>query len=128
VETEFEDRLAEVRVALIDYLKDTGGESFADLLPEPKTGDNPGATPAVKVAGGTHVEQDTKVPGDTMVYHAEGKKRVHVEGCKRLTADLEKLTKMTWAEAQKKGLPLCSRCPGSTTPGKGNPAPAAKSK
>jgi hypothetical protein len=27
---------------------------------------------------------------------------------------------MTLAEAQERGLPLCSRCPGSTTPGKRN--------
>ena len=69
---------------------------------------------------------DAKLPGDTIVFHNEGKKRVHVEGCRRLTKDPEeraKMTKMTLAEAQKKGLRLCSRCPGSTTPGKGNPDP-----
>ena len=31
--------------------------------------------------------------------------------------ELEKLEKMTLGEALKKGLPLCSRCPGSTTEG-----------
>ena len=57
---------------------------------------------------------------DTVVYHAPGKNRVHVKECKRLTkdpAELAKLTKMTYAEAKEKNLPLCSRCPGSTTTG-----------
>mgnify|MGYP000166842061 CR=1 FL=1 len=35
----------------------------------------------------------------------------------RAAGDLAKLL----AEAEAKGLPLCSRCPGSSTPGKGNP-------
>lgn len=59
-------------------------------------------------------------PGDTIVYHLPGKDRVHVEACKRLTqepAELAKFAKMTLAEAKAKNLPLCSRCPGSTTPG-----------
>lgn len=63
---------------------------------------------------------DQPITGDTTVYHA-GKKRVHIIGCRRLTSnpdELAKLTKMTLAEAQAKGLPPCSRCPGSTTPGK----------
>ena len=66
--------------------------------------------------------------GDTKVYHAAGKKRVHIEGCRRLPVDRDAYTKMTMAEADKKGLPLCSRCPGSTTQGKGNAAPEAVSK
>lgn len=73
--------------------------------------------------------EETKVPGDTIVYRAEGKKRVHVVGCRRLTKDpeeLAKMEKMTLAEAEAKGWPLCSRCPGSTTPGKGNPEPQVK--
>ncbi|MCB1129638.1 MAG: hypothetical protein KDN05_00815 [Verrucomicrobiae bacterium] len=56
---------------------------------------------------------------DTVVYHSPGKNRVHVEACKRLTkdpAELAKFTRMSYADATKKGLPLCSRCPGSTTP------------
>lgn len=60
-----------------------------------------------------------KPPGDTVVYHAPGKNRVHVVGCRRLTqdpAELAKMTKMTLAEAEAKGLQLCSRCPGSDTP------------
>ena len=62
---------------------------------------------------------DAKPAGDTVVYHAEGKNRVHVEGCRRMPSDpaeRAKMTRMTLAEAEAKGLPLCSRCPGSTTP------------
>lgn len=58
------------------------------------------------------------------VYHPPGKPRVHVEDCKRLTrdpAELAKLTKMTLAEAKAKGLETCSKCPGSSTPGKVKP-------
>ncbi len=58
---------------------------------------------------------------DTVVYQVADKKRVHVEACRRLTkdkAELEKLNKMTYADAKKKGLELCSRCPGSPTPKK----------
>lgn len=62
---------------------------------------------------------------DTTVYYAEGKKRVHVEDCRRYKrlSDEEQaaMVKMTLGEAEAKGLPLCSRCPGSTTHGKGNP-------
>ncbi len=67
---------------------------------------------------------DEKPSGDTIVYHSGGN-RVHVEGCRRLTkdaAELAKMPKMTLSEAEAKGLPLCSRCPGSTTTGKGNPS------
>lgn len=56
----------------------------------------------------------------TTVYHAKGKNRVHVKECKRLpkeAAELATFTEITYAEAKKKSLPLCSRCPGSTTPG-----------
>lgn len=59
-----------------------------------------------------------------MVFHEAGKKRVHVEGCRRLTddpAERAKLVRMTLAEAEAKGFPPCSRCPGSTTAGKGDP-------
>lgn len=53
---------------------------------------------------------------DTIVYWNGTGKRVHVEGCPRLTTDadeLAKLQKMTLAEAEAKSLPACSRCPGS---------------
>lgn len=62
------------------------------------------------------------------VYHAEGKNRVHVKACKRLTGDLATFTKMTLKEAEAKGLQLCSKCPGSTTAGKGNLEGAAAGK
>jgi len=62
-----------------------------------------------------------KPAGDTVVYHRDGQKRVHVANCRRFPkdpAEREKFTKMTLKEAEAKGLPLCSKCPGSTTPGK----------
>ncbi len=74
-------------------------------------------------AGLLAADVDGKPSADTIVYHG-GQGRVHVEGCRRLTkdpAELAKMKKMTLAEAEAQGLPLCSRCPGSTTPGKGNP-------
>lgn len=64
---------------------------------------------------------ETKPSGDTVVYHVSGKNRVHVVGCRRLTkdpAELAKLEKMTLKEAEAKGLQLCSKCPGSETPGR----------
>jgi len=63
-------------------------------------------------------------PDDNATVYYGGKKRVHITGCRRLTkdpAELAKMTKMTYGEAKAKGLPLCSRCPGSTTQGRGNP-------
>jgi hypothetical protein len=60
---------------------------------------------------------------DTLVYHAAGKNRAHVKDCRRMPkdpAEIAAMTTMTLAEAEAKGLPLCSRCPGSTTEGKGN--------
>jgi hypothetical protein len=69
---------------------------------------------------------------DTIVYHSSGKKRVHLPECRRYQqlTDTEKaaMTKMTYAEAKAKNLPLCSRCPGSTTEGKGTPIPEAEKK
>jgi arylsulfatase A-like enzyme len=109
VKEEFEDKLLEMRAACIQSIKDNGGSVFADYLPPPKTGGK---------------SAEAKPSGDITVYHVEGKKRVHREGCRRLTTDpkiLATMTKMTLAEAEAKGLPLCSRCPGSTTSGKGNP-------
>lgn len=58
---------------------------------------------------------------ETIVHLVPGKKRVHVEACKRMPKEkeeLEKTTKMTYEEAKKKGYALCSRCPGSPTPKK----------
>ena len=98
-----------MRAACVQSIKDNGGSVFADYRPPPKAGDE---------------SAEAKPAGDMMVYHEEGKKRVQREGCRRLTTDpriLATITKMTLTEAEEKGLPLCSRCPGSTTPGKGNP-------
>lgn len=52
------------------------------------------------------------LPDDTIVYYVPGKERCHLADCKRRN---EGMSTMTWAEAKAKGLPLCSRCPGSTT-------------
>lgn len=68
--------------------------------------------------------KEDKEKKDSTVYQVTGKNRVHVDGCRRLTkdpAERAKLTKMTLAEAKAKGLELCSRCPGSTTPGRVKP-------
>ena len=51
--------------------------------------------------------------GDTPV-HYKGGKRGHIKGCRRL-GDGELNT--TYAEMKKKCALLCSRCPGSNTPG-----------
>jgi arylsulfatase A-like enzyme len=114
VDPAYESRLKEMREGLIEYLNKTGGEGFTDLLPAPRTKD----TPPVSKPDNSQPAEKPDLPGDTVVYHVEGKNRVHVKGCKRLTGDLEKLTKMTLDEAMKKGTPLCSKCPGSTTEGK----------
>jgi hypothetical protein len=56
------------------------------------------------------------LPDDTTVYYSGSGKRCHIPGCPRLTMDpagLVKMQKMTLAEAEKKGLPPCSRCPKS---------------
>lgn len=58
---------------------------------------------------------------NTSVFHTPGKKRVHLDGCRRLADDHSGMIKMTLAEARQKGLLPCSRCPGSSTEGKGNP-------
>lgn len=109
VKTEFRDKLREMRAACIQSLKDNGGAVFVDFLPPPRTGD---------------ATVEAAPEGDELVYYVEGKNRVHVEGCRRLPSDpkeLATMSRMTLAEAEQKGLPLCSRCPGSTTTGKGNP-------
>jgi len=116
INPEYQDKLKEMREELIAYLKNTGGESFVDLLPKPKA-DYSTVTPEF-------AEEDVPIPGDTQVYYNEGKKRVHIMGCRRLPTDKDELAafkKMTFSQAAAKGLPPCSRCPGSTTTGKGNP-------
>jgi hypothetical protein len=60
---------------------------------------------------------------DTKVYW-DGGNRGHVDGCSRLpkdAAELAKLKTSTYGAMTKAGAQLCSRCPGSTTAGKGNP-------
>jgi hypothetical protein len=46
----------------------------------------------------------------TTVYHEAGKKSVHLKECSRLEST-ERKTAMTLAEAEAKGLHLCSKCP-----------------
>lgn len=109
VKAEFKDKLWEMRAACIQSIKDHGGSVFADYLPLPET--------AVASA-------EPRAPGNITVYHQEGKNRVHCEGCRRLTTDpeiLATMTKMTMAEAEAKGLPLCSRSPVNSTTGKAAP-------
>jgi len=56
------------------------------------------------------------LPDDTTVYWNGSGKRVHIPECRRMPkgpAEVAKMTKMTLAEAKEKGLPACSRCPGS---------------
>jgi len=82
--------------------------------------------------------QESNIPDDTVVYWNGTGKRVHVEGCRRLTkdpAELAKLKKMTAGEARAQGTPPCSRCPGSALnlereakkSGGSSPAPKSKS-
>lgn len=62
------------------------------------------------------------VPRNTTVYREGSKARVHVKACRRYKSkDPGIFTSMKYSEAEAKGIPLCSRCPGSTTAGKGNP-------
>jgi hypothetical protein len=71
----------------------------------------------------TNVVAQATDTDDTTVYWA-GKKRVHVKDCRRMPSDpaeITAMTKMTLTEAEEKGLALCSRCPGSDTPGKATP-------
>lgn len=63
-------------------------------------------------------------PNDAKVYW-DGGKRGHIDGCSRLPKDpveLAKLPVKTYDEMIAGGALLCSRCPGSTTEGKGNPS------
>lgn len=70
----------------------------------------------------------TRVPAaepdpNTKVYW-DGGKRGHIDACPRLPKDAAELAKIpvkTHAEMIAGGALLCSRCPGSTTQGKGNP-------
>ncbi len=113
VNEEFKDKLMQMRAACLQSIEEHGGSVFTDYLPQPKTG--------VKTA----VESTQRKPsGDLLVYHQEGKNRVHCQGCRRLTTApeiLATMTKMTLAEAEAKGLPLCTRCPESLTIGKETP-------
>lgn len=97
-----------------------------------KAGDGEQASVEVGAGEVARVNKRGLTTKKTQIVYWDGQaKRVHARGCRRLTTDpeeLAKMTKMTLAEARKKGLPLCSRCPGSTTPGKGNPAGGKKSK
>jgi hypothetical protein len=79
------------------------------------------ALTSLVLTGSTLAIAPEKPAGDTKVYHPEGKKRVHVEGCSRLPKDRSGFKIMTLAEAEAKGLSLCSRCPGSPKPGAGDP-------
>ena len=62
---------------------------------------------------------------DTVVWHTPGEARGHLEACSRFkkmsNEDRAKMERITLAELEKRGAMLCSRCPESTTPGKGNP-------
>lgn len=115
----FEERVLEMRRALIAHLRQTGGAAFVDHLPEPVTGkERPHFRTRRAEQSDHHHPPVDQLPGDTTVWHVPGKNRVHLEGCRRLPDDRSGMITMTMAEAQKKGLPPCSRCPGSTTAGK----------
>jgi hypothetical protein len=78
------------------------------------------------IAGFTGARAAEPAP-DTKVYW-DGGKRGHIEGCPRLPKDAAELAKMpvnTYGEMIAGGAVLCSKCPGSTTEGKGNPGPGA---
>lgn len=80
-----------------------GVEKAAPATPKQAAAPKQAATPAPDLAP------------DTIVYYS-GKRRVHVASCPRYKReDPTTFTTMTWAEAQAKGLTLCSRCPGSMT-------------
>jgi hypothetical protein len=68
-------------------------------------------------------------PKDDSKVYWDGGKRGHVDGCSRLPKDKDELAKMKTAtdgEMIAGGAVLCSRCPGSTTEGKGNPGGVSK--
>jgi hypothetical protein len=65
---------------------------------------------------------------NTKVYW-DGGKRGHVDGCRRLTkdpAELAKLPVKTYGELIAGGASLCSKCPGTTTEGKGKSGGGSK--
>jgi hypothetical protein len=66
-----------------------------------------------------------QISPDTEAWLAPGAKRGHLEECpryKRLSEEEKaKMQKVTLEELEKQGALLCSRCPGSETPGLGNP-------
>ncbi len=67
---------------------------------------------------------------DAKVYW-DGGKRGHVDGCRRLPqdpAELAKITVTTFGKMKAGGAELCSRCPGSTTPGKGKKSESSSKK
>lgn len=115
----FVERVLEMRRALIAHLRQTGGAAFVNLVPEPVTGkERPDRKPRKPEHEDHHHPAVDQLPDDTIVWHVPGKNRVHLEGCRRLPDDRSGMIKMTLAEALKKGLPPCSRCPGSTTAGR----------
>jgi hypothetical protein len=110
----YADRLGEMRKTLIDYLKQTGGEPFADLLPPPKTGFAPAAAPVATVAAGTQDDHGTQDTSQTRVFFTGKNRQAHTAGCRRLSKetrqDGRKAEEMTWAEAQERGHIACSKC------------------
>ena len=78
---------------------------------------------ALLLIAGTTASHAAEIDPSTKVYW-NGGKRGHIDGCPRLPKDAAELAKMpvkTYGEMIAGGALLCSRCPGSTTPGKGNP-------
>lgn len=68
---------------------------------------------------------EVEIPPETMVWHTPGAARGHLEECvryKRISAEEKaKMEHITLAELEDRDALLCSRCPGSNTPGLGNP-------
>lgn len=62
---------------------------------------------------------------DAVVWHTPGQERGHLEACSRFKKlpeeERARMERITLEELAKRGALLCSRCPGSSTPGKGNP-------
>lgn len=74
---------------------------------------------AVLLIAGNSRAGASDLPDDTKVYW-DGGKRGHIDGCRRLTKDLAELAKLptsTLGKMKAAGSQLCSKCPGSTTPG-----------
>lgn len=66
-----------------------------------------------------------ELESDIKVFHEPGANRGHVAGCPRYNrlsdGQKAKMETIPLAELEKRGALLCSRCPGSHTPGRGNP-------